>query len=425
MLIIKSVQSRIAKKLKLKKNYKILSFNGEVAEDFLDYIYFDSKDNFLMEIENEKGNKSTLQINKNCDETLGLSFYNDNLEIKRCKNNCIFCFVKQLPANMRDSLYIKDDDWRMSFLYGNFVTLTNLTKEEKNKIIRRKISPLYISVHSMNLEVRKSILGINKNCDIKPLLKEFHENNIKMHCQIVVCPGINDGNDLQNSLNELYMLRPEVESVAIVPVGLSKFRKNLPYIKPVDKQSAKDIIELVDKFNNHIGFKFACIADELYLKAEVPIPKESDYGDYPQLENGVGMLRLFESQFNDEYECDNFNPQKRRVLVVTGTSAFEFINKLCDKIRKRFEIDIICKEIINNFFGDSVTVSGLLTGKDILEQTKNLTADEILLPENCLKDNEIFLDDITLNEFKKIKNCKVTVTENNGADFLRKVIGDC
>lgn len=423
MLKIETVFGKSAKKLKIKKNYAIIAFDDEPAEDILDYIYFDSLNNFKITLADESGKIFNVRVNKKPDETLGLSFYSDNLNIKMCKNNCLFCFVNQMPKNMRESLYIKDDDWRMSFLYGNYVTLTNLTETEKNKIIKRHISPLYISVQSMNPEIRKRLLGIKKNYDIKPLLKEFYDSGIKMNCQIVVCPGINDGKDLQNSLNELFMFRPCVESVALVPVGLTKFRENLPLIKPVDNNSAAEIVNLAREFNKHVGMNFVCPSDEFYLKAGLPFPSVEDYEDFPQLENGVGMIKLFETQFEEEFNCFSGSANRRKVLVATGVSSYEFIENLCEKLRKRFGIDIICKKIINNFFGESVTVTGLLTAQDIIAQTENIQCDEILISENCLKDNTVFLDDITLTEFEKIKKCKVTVCECNGAAFMKKVLG--
>ncbi len=410
----------------------LVAVNSHEINDVLDYRFYTSACKLKLEIENLKGKRHTVKIKKGEYDDLGLCFETYLMDKHHsCKNKCIFCFIDQMPKGMRESLYFKDDDSRLSFLFGNYVTLTNLTDKDIDRIIEMHISPVNVSVHTMNPQLRVEMMkNPNSGTSLK-YLNTLANAGIKLNTQLVLCPGINDGKELEFSLSELGKLYPAVQSIACVPVGLTKHRENLPKLELYTKETAAEVIDTVDDFNAHFkhfnGEAIAYAADEFYICAKREIPDEEYYGDYPQLENGVGMWRLLETEFNSALENEDFTLEKvRNITAVTGTAAYPLIKKLAEKAEKKYNKLIInVEEIKNTFFGESVTVSGLLTGQDIAAQlAEKSLGDAVFVPDNALRDGEeVFLDDITLSGLSEKLGVPVIAVQADGYELLEKFLG--
>ena len=410
----------------------LVAVNSHEINDVLDYRFYTSACKLKLEIENSKGKRHTVKVKKGEYDDLGLCFETYLMDKHHsCKNKCIFCFIDQMPKGMRESLYFKDDDSRLSFLFGNYVTLTNLTDKDIDRIIEMHISPVNVSVHTMNPQLRVEMMkNPNSGTSLK-YLNTLANAGIKLNTQLVLCPGINDGKELEFSLSELGKLYPAVQSIACVPVGLTKHRENLPKLELYTKETAAEVIDTVDDFNAHFkhfnGEAIAYAADEFYLCAKREIPDEEYYGDYPQLENGVGMWRLLETEFNSALENEDFTLEKvRSITAVTGTAAYPLIKKLAEKAEKKYnKLKINVEEIKNTFFGESVTVSGLLTGQDIAAQlAEKSLGDAVLVPDNALRDGEeVFLDDITLSGLSEKLGVPVIAVQADGYELLEKFLG--
>ncbi|MBQ3603242.1 MAG: DUF512 domain-containing protein [Clostridia bacterium] len=410
----------------------LVAVNSHEINDVLDYRFYTSACKLKLEIENSKGKRHTVKVKKGEYDDLGLCFETYLMDKHHsCKNKCIFCFIDQMPKGMRESLYFKDDDSRLSFLFGNYVTLTNLTDKDIDRIIEMHISPVNVSVHTMNPQLRVEMMkNPNSGTSLK-YLNTLANAGIKLNTQLVLCPGINDGKELEFSLSELGKLYPAVQSIACVPVGLTKHRENLPKLEHFNKQTATAVIDTVDDFNAHFkyfnGEAIAYAADEFYICAKREIPDEEYYGDYPQLENGVGMWRLLETEFNSALENEDFTLEKvRSITAVTGTAAYPLIKKLAEKAEKKYnKLKINVEEIKNTFFGESVTVSGLLTGQDIAAQlAEKSLGDAVLVPDNALRDGEeVFLDDITLSGLSEKLGVPVIAVQADGYELLEKFLG--
>ena len=346
----------------IKKGDKVLSFNGIAVEDVLDCEFFDGEQNFTIEILKKNGKRVTLKIVKQAHRSLGLTFDADTyLKPKTCCNKCLFCFIDQLPVGMRQALYFKDDDWRLSFVSGNYVTLTNLGKNDIERICTKKFSPLYVSVHATNDSVRREMLQRQTATEIMPLLRKLTDSAIELHAQIVLCPGINDGVVLQNSLKDLFMLYPKLNSVAVVPVGLTKHREGLAYIDPVSNEKAQEVIAIVEKFaadaKEKTGEAFVWCSDEFYIKAEMPLPNHDYYGNFPQIENGIGLHAKFEAEFREALSMAA-EAKRGGFSVITGTAAAGFMQKMVRLAKEKFSaLDCNVIAVKNEFFGDTVTVS--------------------------------------------------------------------
>lgn len=416
--IINVEKDSVGYEIGLEQGDIITEFNGYPAQDILDYLYFNGEEEFSITVKCKGGETSTVYIEKDVDETLGLSFEDDNLKLKRCQNKCIFCFVDQMPKGMRKSLYVKDDDYRQSFLVGNFITLTNLSKSDIDRIIRLNLSPLYVSVQTINGEKRKEMLG-NKNADkIESQLQLLTSNGIKIETQVVLIRGVNDGCYLDETLKKLYAMRPNLESVAIVPCGITKHREGLYPIGDIDKGYANCVIAQVNEFNLSVKENFAIIADEFYIRAGLQIPSPETYGEFTQVGNGVGMTAKFLMEINESLHSTKSNG---KFLVISGVSASEILIEQTKKIQESVSgIDIKVLPIKNEFFGDTVTCTGLLTATDILKGIESEKSfDYLVLPDVCLKqDEDVFLDDITLKEFQKRVNKPVIVTNGSGQSFV-------
>lgn len=417
--ILKVDKNGIGKELGFEKGDAILEFDGFEAVDVLDYTFYDYKEFFTITVLTKDGKQVKVEVEKDEDETLGLTFENDNLDLKTCYNNCIFCFVDQMPKGMRESLYVKDDDYRQSFLCGNFITLTNVSDKDIERIIRLNLSPLYISVQVIDGEVRKKMLGNRFAGNILEQLKKLTSNGIKIETQIVLVKNVNDGKYLEESIKELYKLRPNLQSVAIVPCGITKFRENLTEIQDISSEYAKCVIEQVRNLNCEFKENFAVLADEFYFKAKLPVEDYEFYGNFSQLGNGVGGTSKFLAEFNLLKLKSN---NKGSYLLVTGESAKDFIKSCATKVtneNKDIKAEVLA--VKNNFFGETVNCTGLLTATDIISAVKSYNGnyDYLVLPDICLKqDEDLFLDDITLLEFKNKINKPIIVTDGSAESFV-------
>jgi putative radical SAM enzyme (TIGR03279 family) len=413
---IKSIRNRsIASRYTIFPEEELLEINGHPINDVIDYRFYSAEPVLTLQLKDEAGKLKKIRLTKGPDQDLGLEFY--EIKYKSCKNNCIFCFVHQLPKEMRKSLYFKDEDYRLSFLHGNFITLTNTSGEDINRIIQQRLSPLYVSVHATDESLRKRILSNQKIPEIMPILKKLAEGGIEMHTQIVLCPGMNDREYLEKSVRDLSSLFPQVKSLALVPVGLTKHRRNLPEIKPVDKEYSLNIVKSVDGWQRifrkklKVGFVYA--SDEFFTKAELDIPNKKYYDDFSQIENGVGMMRKFLDEFQARQKLLPQTLNRRlSITLLTGVSAFRLIKKIVkEKLNLIPGIKIKVIPVKNDFFGSTVTVTGLLTGVDMINNLKKQKelGDLILLPPNCINQDGLFLDDMTLHELENELNRKVII----------------
>jgi putative radical SAM enzyme (TIGR03279 family) len=342
--------------------------------------------------------------------------------IKKCTNRCIFCFVAQLPKGMRKTLYVKDEDYRLSFLYGNYITLTSLTDGERKRIVEQHLSPLYISVHSTDTEIRNRMLGNQKAGDILRDLRFFAEHNIRMHAQIVLCPGYNDGRDLARTINDLYKFYPYIQSIAVVPVGLTTHRKKV--LRPVEKSDALSALEIILRFQTRFrrkhGEHIVFAADELYIKAAMEFPSLKDYDELPQIENGVGLVPQFLSQAKRVKIQVPEKLKKKKFITLTGISFYPFLARFIERIRKRgFDIEVVPVE--NVYFGSSVTVTGLLTGRDVMRALSGHVHNDsiLLIPDVVMKEgHEIFLDDVSRQEMEEILGVKSVIIESTPSGIV-------
>jgi putative radical SAM enzyme (TIGR03279 family) len=397
MLEILTIESgSIADELGLQPGDRLLTVNGDPVNDLLDYLVEEPCELLHIEIERSDGELWELDIEHDSDEPLGLSL--PHPDPNQCGNNCLFCFVHQLPQGMRRTLYVKDEDYRFSYLYGAYVTLTNLSEEDLQRILKKHLSPLYVSVHAADNELRQKLLG-KRTQDVMPLLKRLVEGGIEIHTQVVVCPGVNDGEHLAHTCKELASLAPEIKSLAIVPVGLTGHRQRLPELRIHTRQEASELCEWIEarqtELLEQLGTRFIFAADEIYLKAGKDFPSLTAYEDLAQIENGIGMIPQFRS-----HAAEVLDAAEPLVLpsisLVTGVSAAEDIKTFVEKIVKKCGIDLRVHVVENLYFGGYVTVTGLLTGQNLIEQLAVDSLGEILLvPDVMLRDGEdTFLDDV-------------------------------
>lgn len=425
------ISSSYGEKAGILKDDVIVSINGNEIFDVLDYRFYIQSRKLSITLLRQ-GQEISTNIRKG-DEfaDIGLEF-NTYLMDKQhsCKNKCIFCFVDQMPKGMRDTLYFKDDDSRMSFLFGNYITLTGLCEREVQRIMDMHISPVNISVHTMNPELRVKMMKNPNAGKVLGILDRFSEKGIEMNTQLVLCPGINDGEELRFSLEELSKLYPSVKSIAAVPVGLTKYRDGLYPLRTYTKEEAAQVIDIIDEFNAHFSFfnggkNLAYASDEFYLIAERPLPDGDYYGEYSQLDNGVGMCTLLKEEFMSALDETPEREVNRKLTLATGYAAYDLLKELCQKAQEKFKglnIDVI--KIKNDFFGDTVTVAGLVTGIDFKNQLKNKDLGEVvLIPRVSLRnEGDKFLDDITVEELSEALNIPVIPVENDGYKLLETII---
>jgi len=426
------LKGSIAEEMDIQPGDELIRINHQDFENIIEYIFLISDEYLEVEIKKEDGSIEIYEIEKEFDEDLGIVFENPTIDpIKQCRNKCIFCFVDQLPSNMRKTLYVKDDDYRLSFLQGNFITFTNLTERDIDKIIQYKLSPIHVSIHTTDPELRTKMLQNKTAGNILTQLKKLSAAGIQMNGQIVLCPNINDKEHLEQTIRDLSDLYPNLRSVAIVPVGITKYRKNLYPLKPFDQATAYETIAQVEAWQS--GFlkkwntRFVFLSDEFYILANQNIPPYESYESFLQLENGVGLIAKFEKEFFDS--LNHAQPKsfvQRSVSIATGKSSYGFMEGLCKEIEKKFpHINIHVFLIQNHYFGETITVSGLLTGKDIINQLKGKElGDELIIPSCMLKSDEpVFLDDIHICEMQEKLNVSVVVSQVDGKDFIDKVLG--
>ncbi len=432
MVEIKSViRKSPADKAGIKDGDLLLKVNSHEINDFLDYQFYVEESSLKIEYEH-KGSVKSVLIKKDEYDDLGLEFETYLMDKeKRCKNKCIFCFIDQNPKGMRESIYFKDDDSRLSFLFGNYITLTNLTERDVERIIEMHITPVNISVHTMNKELRVKMMK-NKNAgECLDIIGHLAENGISINTQLVLCPGINDGEELRYSLQKLSELHPGVESIAVVPVGITKHREGLFHMPEYTKETASDVIDIItefgDKFKEKYGTRLCYASDEFYLKAERPLPDAEYYEGYVQLENGVGMCTSFKDEFMSGLYDMEEDAEERRLSLATGEAAYPLIKELCDEVTKKFpKTKINVYKIENNFFGHTVTVAGLVTGKDLIDQLKGKELyDKLIIPDVMLRsEGDLFLDNISVEDVEEALSIPLDVTFSaDGYDLIEKIFG--
>ena len=427
--ITKVKRNSIAKDLGLEVGDEILAFDGIPCEDELDLLYFTETDGFSMTVKDHRlGQETTVEVEKEEGEELGIEF-EKNACIRTCHNRCVFCFVDQMPKGMRESLYVKDDDYSMSFTCGNFVTLTNLSDEGLERIIRLKLSPLYVSVHTMDGELRAKLLRNRFAGKIKEQIERLVQGGIEMHCQAVIVPNENDGEALAFTARELFKYYPAVRDLACVPTGITKYRENLTYIPDVDKEYSEKLLDLVDTLNAEFGVNFLLPADEYFVKAERKMKDAAFYGNFEQIENGIGLTTKFLSEAETALGAlvENYRlPKAKKTLLVSGVSAAKTTKSLVQKCNEKIaglQAEIL--PVVNTFFGETVTCTGLLTGADIVSaieayKKQGGTFDEIVLAGNTMKEFEdVFLCGMTLKQMKKaLRFDNIRINRNGGYGFV-------
>jgi len=416
-LIIEGVMpGSIAEELEIEPGDRLLSVNGNRLRDVIDYNYFTSEELLVLELEKADGELWELEVEREEGEPLGITF--PAPEPARCGNNCVFCFVHQLPKGLRRPLYVKDEDYRLSFLYGNYVTLANIGRKDLERIKEQRLSPLYISVHATDPLLREQLLGKSGILPILDVMRELAEARITMHTQIVLCPGLNDGAAFAQTVEDMALMYPWVASLAVVPVGLTGHRKKLPALTPLTREFAESFIKewgaKCEALAGRLGEPFLFLADEFYIKGRLPFPPLESYGDLPQLENGVGMIPLFLSEAEQVLEeAEHLGPG--RVTVVTGESPYRYLAEFLDRLCEVTGTVITPVAVKNRLFGGAVTVTGLVCGRDIVEALQGVElGDLVLVPDVMIKEGEgMFLDDLTVEELESELGKPVLVVESN------------
>lgn len=419
-------EGSIAWELEIEPGDELLSINGETVEDVFDYHYLVNDEELELLICKQNGEEWELEIEKELEEDLGLEFENSLMdEYRSCRNHCVFCFIDQMPPGMRETLYFKDDDSRLSFLQGNYVTLTNMSDHDIDRIIRYHLAPINISFQTTNPKLRCEMLHNRFAGDIFPKVQRLYEAGIEMNGQIVLCKGLNDKAELERSISDLTKYLPHLKSVSVVPVGLSKYREGLYPLEPFTKEEAEQVIDTIEAWQKKLfpqyGLHFIHASDEWYLLAGRKLPEEARYDGYLQLENGVGMLRLLKEEVTAELEKHSGDQRTRRISFATGRLAYPYIKKYAEQIQKKYpNLEILGYEIRNDFFGELITVSGLLTGQDLMAQLSGKDLGEcLLLPCNLLRSGEdIFLDDVQVKTLEERFRVPVRIVEEDGADFV-------
>ena len=430
-LILRVEQESLAEMAGVEPGDRLMLLNGHAVRDGLDYRYLMSEYEITVTIQKKNGDIEEITI-ENDYEDIGIEFESGLMDnAKSCTNKCIFCFIDQLPKGMRETVYFKDDDTRLSFLQGNYVTLTNMKEDELQRMIDMHVSPINISVHTTNPELRVKMLNNRFAGKVYDIMKRFSKNNIHMNCQIVLCPGYNDEKELDRTITDIAKLYPYVDSLAIVPVGLTAHREGLCKLCEFDSLGAKKVIEQVGKYQKKylkkFGTRLVYLSDEFYLKAGVDLPEPEEYEGFPQLENGVGLIPGMEEEFLEAVLRIAKKKRNRRISLATGELAYDFIKSMTERIERAapgFSADVFA--VKNEFFGGGVNVAGLVCGGDIIKQLKGrITTEELFIPQVMLRDDdELFLDDVTVADLEKALNVKVSAVLNDGYDFVEKLLGE-
>lgn len=410
---------------------KIISINGEKIADVLDYRFFSADPELYVAILKPDGEEQEIYIANESGEDLGLTLcYGDNGKTRRCKNKCIFCFIDQMPPGMRQSLYLKDDDVRLSFLTGSYITLTNLSEEDIKRIIRQHISPVNVSVHTVNPALRVKMLKNKHAGEVYKIMKRLARHKIVMNCQVVLVKGVNDKKELKRTIGKLLKLYPYANSLSVVPVGLTKYREKLPELSPFERDDAAEVIGLIEEFQKKArkkhGVSFVYASDEFYQIAGRPFPDEESYDGYPQIENGVGMIRSFTEEAKEALEEAEAPEGNREVGIITGYAAKVLMEETAEAVTEKFpNVTVKVYAVKNNFFGGGVTVSGLVCGCDIMDQLgKEKLPKTILMPEVMFRSGtDIMLDDVTIPELSEKLGVKIIKVRTDGFSTVEKILG--
>lgn len=429
--VIKTVKpGSIAWELEIEKGDVLLSINGNEIEDVFDYHYYVNDEYLTILIEKPNGEEWELEIEKDYEEDLGIEFEQGLMdEYRSCRNKCMFCFIDQMPKGMRETLYFKDDDSRLSFLQGNYITLTNMSDHDIDRIIKYHLEPINISFHTTNPELRCKMLHNRFAGEALEKIERLYEAGITMNGQIVLCKGINDGDELERSIRDMSKYLPYLQSVSVVPVGLTKYRDGLYPLEPFQKEDAKKVLDTIHKWQGKIygeyGMNFIHAGDEWYIMAEMDVPEEERYDGYLQLENGVGMLRLLINEFEEGYQQLNGDEKERKVSVATGKLAGPYLRNFAKQMEEKYpNTKIMVYEIENEFFGPNITVSGLITGQDLIKQLKDKDLGErLLLPCSMFRnEEEVFLDDYTLDQIHEALQVPIDIVKSSGQDFIDAIL---
>ena len=430
--IVKSLMpGGIGEELGIEPGDKLLAINGNEIQDVFDYYYYEESEQLLLLIEKPDGEEWELEIEKDEDESLGIEFDQSLMdEYRSCRNKCMFCFIDQMPKGMRETLYFKDDDSRLSFLQGNYITLTNMSDHDVERIVKYRLEPINISFQTTNPELRCKMLHNRFAGEALKKVDILYRGQIEMNGQIVLCKGVNDGEELERTIRDLTGYLPYLKSVSIVPVGLTKYRDGLYPLEPFTKEDAREVLSVIHRWQEKIyqehGIHMIHAGDEWYVLAEEEVPEEERYDGYLQLENGVGMMRLLFNEVQEALSAVTGDERQREISLATGRLMYPYIGKILEEIRKKFpNITTHLYAIRNDFFGERITVSGLITGQDLTGQLKGQPLGErLLLPCNMLKIGEpVFLDDFTLEEVENSVQVKTDIVKSSGQDLLDAVIG--
>ena len=430
--IVKSLMpGGIGEELGIEPGDKLLAINGNEIQDVFDYYYYEESEQLLLLIEKPDGEEWELEIEKDEDESLGIEFDQSLMdEYRSCRNKCMFCFIDQMPKGMRETLYFKDDDSRLSFLQGNYITLTNMSDHDVERIVKYRLEPINISFQTTNPQLRCKMLHNRFAGEALKKVDILYRGQIEMNGQIVLCKGVNDGEELERTIRDLTGYLPYLKSVSIVPVGLTKYRDGLYPLEPFTKEDAREVLSVIHRWQEKIyqehGIHMIHAGDEWYVLAEEEVPEEERYDGYLQLENGVGMMRLLFNEVQEALSAVTGDGRQREISLATGRLMYPYIGKILEEIRKKFpNITTHLYAIRNDFFGERITVSGLITGQDLTGQLKGQPLGaRLLLPCNMLKIGEpVFLDDFTLEEVENSLQVKTDIVKSSGQDLLDAVIG--
>ena len=422
----------IAEELEIEPGDVLLSINDQSIEDVFDYRYMIKDEYIEVLIRKPDGEEWVLEIDKDYDDDLGIEFENQLMsDYKSCSNKCIFCFIDQMPPNMRETLYFKDDDSRLSFLQGNYITLTNMKEKDVDRIIKMQLAPINISVQTTNPELRCKMLNNRFAGEKLKFLDQLYEGHVEMNGQIVCCKGVNDGKELERTMDDLSKYLPFMRSVSVVPAGITKYRDNLYPLELFTKEEAGEIIDMIEsrqkKYYEEYGLHFMHASDEWYITAGRDFPEEERYDGYLQLENGVGMLRLLFEEFTEGYKSLTGDERQEELSIATGKLAYPYISAMAEKIEEKFpNLEIHVFSIRNDFFGERITVSGLITAQDLTAQLKGeRLGSRLLIPCNMLKtDEDVFLDDFTVRQVSDALQVPIDIVKSSGQDFIDAVIGE-
>lgn len=430
---IKSVEEgSIAQELEIESGDYLLAVNDTELKDIFDYHFICNDEFITVLIEKPNGEQWELEIEKEYNEDIGIDFEQGLMDNYRsCTNKCMFCFIDQMPPGMRETLYFKDDDARLSFLQGNYITLTNMKDQDLDRIIKYRLSPINISIHTVNPELRVKMLHNRFAGEALKKLQKLYDNRIEMNSQIVLCKGLNDGPELERSIEYLSNMLPYMESLSVVPVGLTKYRENLAPLKKFNKEDAIEVLNTIHKWQDKLlkehGTRFVFASDEWYLTAEMPIPDEAYYEGYNQIENGVGMIRSLEDEVDEYLATLTGDDRSKKVSLATAVLAAPIIKQQTEKVMEKYpNVDCNVYTIFNDYFGRDITVAGLLTGQDIINQLKDKDlGDYLILPDVLLRSGEeVLLDDLTVTDLEKTLQIEIRIVKSDGTSLIDTILND-